>query len=69
MVMSEFLSKIRQQGVRVTESQIRHAFKTERLQRPEMDASHRYVFRSVDVQAAVEFFGGKASQLETAGCR
>jgi hypothetical protein len=66
VVMSEYLSAIRLQGVDPSETQVRWAMKTGKLPRPQLDGAHRFVFCQDDVDLAVAFFQGRAMVQEVA---
>ncbi len=66
MVLSEYLTAIRQHGVDPTETQVRWAMKTGKLPRPQLDGAHRFMFGQDDIDLAVAFFQGRPVVQEVA---
>ena len=70
MIISELIQAVRSRGIAINETRIRFALREGRLQKPKMDASHRYVFTDSDVEAAADYFQSKMkNHAEIAVCR
>lgn len=56
MCLAELIAELRRAGVKASESQIRWAIKTGKISRPQLDGSHRFVFRAENVaEIATQF--------------
>lgn len=63
MCYRDFVRTLADQGVRVSEAQIRWAITSGKLSRPPMDGSLRYVFGAEHVDRAKEIFGKSPARI------
>ena len=59
MVWSDLLNGLRSAGLDVTESQVRWALKTDKINRPPLDGSLRYVFNDRHLRQLKVLFEAK----------
>lgn len=56
MCLRELMDELRQAGVKVSETQIRWAIKTDKVARPRVDGSHRFDFSSENLAEIATHF-------------
>ena len=59
MCFGDLISELQRKGVTITESQIRWAIRTNKVTRPRIDGSLRFVFSDENVAELVSHFVGR----------
>lgn len=63
MCYRDFIRTLADQGIRVSDAQIRWAITSGKLPRPPMDGSLRYIFSEEHVEKAKQIFGTSRARI------
>jgi hypothetical protein len=63
MCLKDLMTKLQEQGFRVTETRLRWAIRTGKVSRPALDGSLRYVYEPRHLEELLAYFGNRAETV------